>query len=99
MIILGCIETFFTGFDGKSSDVWVDSHHQEKADKQAVIDQVSKGFVGCFLPENGEGATIGHGLFNVSNFRNARYEIFVLNHCFLDHPKVHVSFYPSCPEF
>ena len=70
LIILGFIEIFLTGFDGKSSDVWVDSHQQEKADKQAVIDQVSKGFVGCFLPENGEGATIGHGLFNVSNFVN-----------------------------
>ena len=81
--------------------MWVDSHQKEKADKQAVIDQVSKGFVGCFLPENGEGATIGHGLFNVSNFRNARYEIFVIPyHCkFLDYPKVHVGFYHSCPEF
>ena len=54
------------GVDGKKSDVKVARNQKEKIDKQTVIDQVEKKFVGHFTPSNGEGPTLAHGLFDVS---------------------------------
>ena len=68
------LETF-VGFDGKKSDVWVDRHHTAKKDKQTVIDQINKGFIASFIPENGYGSTIAHGVFNV-RYSKKCYEIF-----------------------
>ena len=54
------------GVDGKISNVKVAGNKVEKLEKQTVICQVEKEFVGHFTPPNGEGASIAHGFFDVS---------------------------------
>ena len=43
------------GVDGKISKVKVPGNQMEKHDKQTVMCQVEKKFVGHFIPENGGG--------------------------------------------
>ena len=54
------------GVDGKTSNVKVAGNQVQKLEKQTVICQVKKEFVGHFTPPNGEGASIAHGFFDVS---------------------------------
>ena len=58
-------EFTFLGFDGKKGPVRLEHCKEEIAEKETVIDQVSKKYVDHFIPENGTGKAIADSLFDV----------------------------------
>ena len=54
------------GIDGKKSDVIQEHSQKEKADKQTVIDNVTRQYVSHFIPSGGKGVEVCHGLIEVS---------------------------------